>query len=74
MCYKKNSNILYYLIKAEIILNDKFYKLAIKTYYSNFTSKTRLYWENTSFCIFKSKTNRQFNNNCGIMLIELDLF
>ena len=43
MHYKKKFNSLNFLIKVAIKLDDKFYKLAIETYYSNPDTKIRPY-------------------------------
>ena len=51
MYYKKKLNKLNNFIKIVIKPNNKFYKLAMKIYYSNTNSQIPLYYEHRNYCI-----------------------
>lgn len=74
ICYKKNFDILDFLIESIIKLNNKFYKLAIEIHTKNVNSKTKSYKNYTNYYSRKSKINRQSHNNYKIILIESNLF
>lgn len=54
-------------------LNNKLYKLAMKTHYNNFDSKIGLYQRYASYCSRKLRINREPINSYRTMLIELDI-
>ena len=60
--YEKKLNSLNTLIEVVIKLNNKFYKLAIKTCYSNPGNKAELYLEYANYYHKRLKTNGHLND------------